>query len=176
MDQMLERCAYGAWHYGDKICEVCRKEQKEQPVRFPAQVLLAAALAVGLLLASPAVAEAPHLNQAQLIKKLPPKSYALMKVKSQWLNPHQEYACLHSLWQKESNWRSTALNKSSGAFGIAQFLPSTWGNYKYPYKPKDPQVQIDAGLRYIYKRYETPCNAWAFWKKKAGKDMIGGWY
>ena len=131
---------------------------------------------MGLVAASPAEAEAPHVTQAQKIKLMSPKSYALMKVESKWLNPQKEYACLHALWQKESGWRSTALNKSSGAFGIAQFLPSTWGNYKYPYKPTDPQIQIDAGLRYIYKRYETPCKAWAFWKSKAGKDMIGGWY
>lgn len=25
MDQKLNRCAYGAWHYGDQLCEVCRK-------------------------------------------------------------------------------------------------------------------------------------------------------
>jgi hypothetical protein len=39
-----------------------------------------------------------------------------------------------------------------------------------------PQVQIKAGLRYIYKRYDTPCGAWEFWKRKAGKDLRGGWY
>jgi hypothetical protein len=126
--------------------------------------------------ASPSVAQAPQHNQALKIKSMTPKQYALMKVESKWLNPQREFACLHSLWQKESNWRSTALNKTSGAYGIAQFLPATWGNYKYPYKPKDPQIQIDAGLRYIYKRYGTPCKAWEFWKQKAGPDLHGGWY
>ncbi len=140
------------------------------------RVLLAAALAVGLVAAAPAEAQAPYLNQAQKIKLMSPKSYAAMKVESKWLNPKREFKCLHDLWMKESNWRPTAHNKSSGAFGIAQFLPSTWGNYKFPFKPKDPQIQIDAGLRYIYKRYGTPCNAWAFWKKKAGPDLHGGWY
>jgi muramidase (phage lysozyme) len=105
-----------------------------------------------------------------------PKAYALMKVESQWLNPKREFDCLHQLWTKESNWRPNAHNKSSGAFGIAQFLPSTWANYKYPYKPKDPQIQIKAGLRYIYKRYGTPCKAWEFWKRQAGPDLHGGWY
>ena len=99
-----------------------------------------------------------------------------MKVESQWLNPKREFACLHHLWQKESGWRANAHNKLSGAFGIAQFLPSTWGNYKYPYKPKDPQIQIKAGLRYIYKRYQTPCKAWEFWKRQAGPDLHVGWY
>ena len=141
-----------------------------------ARVLLAAALAVGLVAAAPAEAQAPYLNQAQKIKLMSPKSYAAMKVESKWLNPKREFKCLHDLWMKESGWRANAHNKSSGAWGIAQFLPSTWGNYKFPFKPKDPQIQIDAGLRYIYKRYGTPCNAWAFWKKKAGPDLHGGWY
>jgi hypothetical protein len=108
---------------------------------------------------------------------LEPKQYALVMVKKQWKSDaKKQYACLHQLWTKESNWRSNALNKSSGAFGIAQFLPTTWANYKFPYKPKDPQIQIDAGLRYIFKRYSSPCHAWAFWQKKAGPDLIGGWY
>ncbi len=28
MDQMIKRCAYGAWHYGEKLCGVCEKERK----------------------------------------------------------------------------------------------------------------------------------------------------
>jgi hypothetical protein len=111
---------------------------------------------VGLVAAAPAEAQAPYLTQAQKIKIMSPKEYAAMKVESKWLNPKREFRCLHDLWMKESNWRPNAHNKSSGAWGIAQFLPSTWGNYKFPFKPKDPQIQIDAGLRYIYKRYGTP--------------------
>ena len=107
---------------------------------------------------------------------MPPKEYALMKVESQWLNPKREFECLHDLWQKESGWRSNAANPHSTAFGIPQFLNSTWINYNYPVRPKDPHIQINAGLRYIYKRYGTPCKAWAFWKKQAGPDMHGGWY
>jgi len=116
-------------------------------------------LAVGLVAAAPAEAQAPHITKAQKIKLMSPKAYAAMKVESKWLNPKREFACLHDLWMKESNWRPNAHNKSSGAFGIAQFMPSTWGNYNFPFKPKDPQIQIDAGLRYIYKRYGTPCKA-----------------
>lgn len=88
----------------------------------------------------------------------------------------KQHKCLVKLWGKESGWNSEAKNPTSSAFGIPQFLDSTWANYKYPLRPKDPQVQINAGLRYIYKRYETPCQAWAFWLKKAGKDLRGGWY
>jgi hypothetical protein len=106
-----------------------------------------------------------------------PKQFAFHLVQKQWkTNAKREYACLHLLWAKESGWRSVASNEKSTAYGIPQFLNSTWVNYGYPVRPKDPHVQIKAGLRYIYKRYSTPCNAWVFWKQKAGKDLIGGWY
>jgi soluble lytic murein transglycosylase-like protein len=91
----------------------------------------------------------------------------------QW-GSKKEFVCLDQLVHHESRWNHLALNKSSGAFGLFQFLPSTWANYKYPYKPKDPAIQIKAGLRYIYKRYGTPCNAWAFWQLQAQKGSP--WY
>ena len=97
-------------------------------------------------------------------------------VKKDYADPHIQFACLDQLVAKESGWRVNALNRSSGAFGLFQFLPSTWQNYKYPYKPKDAYTQIKAGLRYVYKRYGNPCNAWNFWKKQAGPDLHGGWY
>jgi hypothetical protein len=134
-------------------------------VKYLAKVLVAAVLSVGLIVVSPAEAQAPKFTQAMRFKSLQPKAFAEMKVKQQW-GKTSEFKCLDNLWTKESNWRSNALNKSSGAFGIAQFMPETWANYKYPYKPKDPQIQITAGLRYITKRYGTPCKAWAFWQVK----------
>ena len=123
-----------------------------------------------------AEAQAPFKTQEQMIRAMPPKQFAMHLVTKQWDNPKREFACLDLLWQKESGWRSHAANPKSTAFGIPQFLNSTWVNYGYPVRPKDPQVQIKAGLRYIYKRYDTPCGAWEFWKRKAGKDLRGGWY
>ena len=93
-----------------------------------------------------------------------PKTYAKIQVLKQWGSPG-EFSCLSAMWERESHWNPKAHNPRSGAFGIAQFLPTTWGNYKLPFKPKDPKVQIKAGLRYITKRYGTPCQAWKFWKK-----------
>jgi len=29
MDSMLNRCAYGAWHYETQLCEVCKKGRTE---------------------------------------------------------------------------------------------------------------------------------------------------
>jgi hypothetical protein len=133
-------------------------------------------LTVGLVALPHAEAQAPIMTQAHIIKTMAPKQYALHLVKKQWKHHNREYQCLVQLWQKESGWRSHAANPKSTAFGIPQFLNSTWVNYGYPVRPKDPQIQIKAGLRYIYKRYSTPCGAWSFWKKKAGQDMVGGWY
>lgn len=76
-----------------------------------------------------------------------------------------EWKCLRNLWQKESHFNPKALNMSSGAYGIAQFMPSTWANYKVE-KTSEAKLQIQYGLRYIEKRYGTACNAWAFWQDK----------
>ena len=93
-----------------------------------------------------------------------PKAYAYNKVIKQW-HSKREYNCLVDMWTQESHWNPKAHNHSTGAYGIAQFLPATWGNYKMPYKPVWASVQITAGLRYITVRYGSPCRAWAFWQK-----------
>lgn len=85
-----------------------------------------------------------------------------------------EWKCLRNLWQKESHFNPKAKNMSSGAYGIAQFLPTTWGNYKVK-KTAEARLQIQYGLRYILKRYgdtndpNGACNAWEFWQRN-------GWY
>jgi hypothetical protein len=85
-----------------------------------------------------------------------------------------EWKCLRNVWMKESHFNPKAENKSSGAYGIAQFMPSTWGNYKVE-KTAVAELQIKYGLRYIFKRYgdendpNGACNAWSFWQQK-------GWY
>jgi len=81
-----------------------------------------------------------------------------------------EWKCLQTLWQKESHFNPKAKNMHSGAYGIAQFLPATWGNYKVE-KTAEAKLQIQYGLRYIMKRYGSEkdpngaCNAWGFWQK-----------
>ncbi len=62
------------------------------------------------------------------------------------------WLCLNKLWNSESHFNPKALNMSSHAFGIAQFLPTTWGNYKVA-KTVSAKLQIQYGLRYIQKRY-----------------------
>jgi SLT domain-containing protein len=72
-------------------------------------------------------------------------------------------SCLNQLWQRESGWNPKAQNPTSTAYGIAQFLNSTWAGTGIA-KTSDPYRQVDAGLIYIKKRYGTPCQAWSFWQ------------
>lgn len=81
-------------------------------------------------------------------------------------NQAEQWACLWALWTAESNWRPKAHNKSSGAYGIAQFMPQTWDIVHYQ-KTSDGYVQIEAGLAYIDHRYAgSPCKAYAHFLAK----------
>lgn len=77
-----------------------------------------------------------------------------------------EWLCLDNLWSRESGWRHTAENKSSGAYGIPQALPgSKMADYGADWRT-NPEPQIKWGLAYIQGRYSTPCGAWSFFLKK----------
>lgn len=80
-----------------------------------------------------------------------------------------QFQCLDNLWTRESNWRHTAENKSSGAYGIPQSLPgSKMGSVASDWRT-NPATQIEWGLNYIKGRYATPCGAWGAFQSK-------GWY
>jgi len=79
-----------------------------------------------------------------------------------------EFSCLENLWGKESGWNPNAQNPSSSAYGIPQFLDSTWKGTGIA-KTSDGYRQIDAGLVYIDSRYGSPCGAWSHSKST-------GWY
>jgi len=79
-----------------------------------------------------------------------------------------EMSCLESLWGKESSWNPDAQNPRSSAYGIPQFLDSTWKSTGIA-KTSDGYRQIDAGLIYIDSRYGSPCGAWSHSKST-------GWY
>jgi LysM repeat protein len=71
---------------------------------------------------------------------------------------------LWTLLQHESGLNPRAKNPSSTAYGLFQFLDSTWKTVGAT-KTSDPQKQFEAGYKYIKQRYGTPENAWAFWQK-----------
>lgn len=77
--------------------------------------------------------------------------------------------CLVTLWDKESDWTTTATNASSGAYGIVQSLPaekmaSAGADYLTNYR-----TQINWGLNYIQERYQSPCGALNF-------HLSNNWY
>lgn len=97
-----------------------------------------------------------------------PKSAArALMVDYEWGD--EQFACLDNLWTRESNWRYTARNPSSGAYGIPQSLPaSKMARFGDDYRT-NPVTQIKWGLWYIEDRYGTPCEAWAH-------SQASGWY
>lgn len=73
-----------------------------------------------------------------------------------------EMQCLVKLWTKESDWKTTATNASSGAYGVVQSLPaekmaSAGADYLTNYR-----TQINWGLNYVKQRYGSPCGALNF--------------
>ena len=66
----------------------------------------------------------------------------------------REWECLLSLWTRESRFDNYAKNQQgSSAYGIAQLLGE---------KDHRSEYQILRGLKYISKRYNTPCRAYKF--------------
>ncbi len=72
-----------------------------------------------------------------------------------------QFQCLDSLWQKESDWNYQAVNPSSGATGIPQSLPADKMAAAGPDWQTNATTQIRWGLDYIARAYGTPCAAWA---------------
>ncbi|GAB3475981.1 aggregation-promoting factor C-terminal-like domain-containing protein [Nocardiopsis coralliicola] len=88
----------------------------------------------------------------------------------------REWECLETLWSHESNWNHKAVNPSGGAAGIPQLHPSA---HNPPAGYMDsPEVQIEWGLDYIEGRYQTPCQAWAFWQNPSPQQpgFSTNWY
>ena len=83
-----------------------------------------------------------------------------------------EWNALTWLINKESSWNPNAQNPTSTAYGLFQFLNSTWSGTGIR-KTSDPTLQTMAGLKYIAQRYGTPSKAAAFhrshnWYSKGG--------
>lgn len=71
-----------------------------------------------------------------------------------------EWAATIPLLMQESGFNNVAQNPTSTAYGMFQFLNSTWAGYGIP-KTSDPQLQAVAGGRYIKARYGDPIHALA---------------
>lgn len=75
--------------------------------------------------------------------------------------PAGEWAAFDRLVGKESGYDNWAKNPGSSAFGIGQFLDTTFAEYGSG-ATADPSVQLDLMFRYIKNRYGTPSAALEF--------------
>ena len=82
--------------------------------------------------------------------------------------PDHEESCYFNIVDRESDWNPLAQNPRSTAFGIGQFLNSTWKLVDSK-KTKNPYDQIDAMAAYVKLIYGNGCNAWHFRSQR-------GWY
>jgi colicin import membrane protein len=125
----------------------------------PAKVAPArAAAAPAARPAAPASVDDPAGAQAYAASKLSSFGWAA-----------DQMQCLKRLWTKESDWRTTATNASSGAYGVVQSLPaekmaSAGADYRTNYR-----TQINWGLGYVKERYGSPCGALNF-------HLANNWY
>ncbi|WP_346960432.1 hypothetical protein [uncultured Arthrobacter sp.] len=113
---------------------------KAKPVKAPAPAP-----------AKPVAVDDPAGAQAYAAAQLPAHGWAA-----------SEMQCLLKLWTKESDWKTTATNPSSGAYGVVQSLPaekmaSAGADYRTNYR-----TQINWGLQYVQDRYGSPCGALNF--------------
>jgi hypothetical protein len=99
----------------------------------------------------------PPLESAEANVPLTFQGFAAQTGKTLYGWNENEFKCLDFIWTKESNWNPKADNPNSSAYGIAQMLRED---------SRNGFEQIRNGLRYIEHRYETPCNAMQFWKRK----------
>lgn len=96
------------------------------------------------------------------------QAYAQQKAESDYGWTGAQWNALYEIVSRESSWKPTADNPSSTAYGLFQFLDSTWDDVGGT-KTDDPRKQIDYGLKYIKNRYTTPVAALAHHDKN-------GWY
>lgn len=83
-----------------------------------------------------------------------------------------QWDALSTLISHESGWNPTSQNPTSTAWGLFQFLDSTWAGTGIG-KTSDPTLQTEAGLRYISGRYRDPIGAWSYWSRNHWYDDGG---
>ena len=124
---------------------------------------LARALLICLTALSISVASA---NDLETTTKEEKPAYDLMNVKlylHNKINNWEQFECANELGIRESNWRPTAINKESGAYGIFQHMSDhayKWDAYK----------QLDKHIEYIDARYEGS------WCKALDHLVRFGWH
>lgn len=78
------------------------------------------------------------------------------------------FSSIDSIWTQESGWDETADNPDSTAYGIPQFLDSTWAQYGGV--SHDAEGQIRKGYAYVGDRYDGSAD------KALAFKQANGWY
>jgi Transglycosylase SLT domain len=91
-----------------------------------------------------------------------------------------QWPSLKALWTQESGWNASAVNPSSGAWGIPQSLPASKMASAGADYLTNPATQIRWGLGYIGGRYGSPARAWAHeqamnWYGNGTNNARPGW-
>jgi hypothetical protein len=98
-----------------------------------------------------------------------PREIARQILKNKYGYGDSQFDCFNNIIMRESMWRITATNPSSGAYGIPQALPGSKMATVASDWRTNPATQIIWGIEYMKGRYGSPCSAWSF--KRAH-----GWY
>lgn len=140
---------------------------------LPVESIIGSGSTAGVDLDPGALVNAGEIAMAALISQqieaarnpIGAKLYAKDLVFNTYNWSEKQFSCLNSLWTRESHWNYKARNPISGAHGIAQALPATKMETVGTDWRTNPLTQIQWGLSYIESRYETPCKAYAKWKR-----------
>lgn len=120
-------------------------------MKYAYLIILAILLCLLLLPIRWSIAEAPE--------QIDVKTYSIHKTLEVFGGGQWTY--LNKIIDKESEWDNEAQNPSSTAFGLGQFLNSTWKTVGCK-KTDDPYIQIDCMTKYIQNQYGTPKKAWQY--------------
>jgi cell wall-associated NlpC family hydrolase/intein/homing endonuclease len=83
-----------------------------------------------------------------------------------------QWSALNTLEMHEAGYNNLAQNPTSTAFGMGQFLDTTWATVG-GHKTSDPNLQSQYMMEYIKERYGSPEKAWGqYYQHKGGV----GWY
>jgi hypothetical protein len=83
-----------------------------------------------------------------------------------------DQAIAYRLIMAESGCNPNSVNPYSGACGIGQQLPCG----KWPHQWNDPVGAMIDMQNYVFERYGSWANAWAFWNRTDCRPSCGHWY
>lgn len=155
--------------YADNVPDVLLPEKLPEPPKEPEPVVVVET--------PPPVAEAPIVapEPPKPVVKPKPSARPITGNKLSWLQasniPEADWAEADWLIQKESSWRPNAQNPKSTAYGLKQFLDSTWAGVGCTKAEAigNPVYQLNCGQKYVMARYGSWAEAKAFW-------AVNHWY